>query len=481
MKHNHEPPEPERIHVVLNPLMLSTQPVEERKQTSTPQKEPALTRGGYTRHWPLLLLLGVILFGEVSWLVSLAPTDIARYECYGLTFWLGGHATTLLPHAQCAFLSSATPQTALHMLPLEYPPLTVLLFSLPLLVPLPYYALTFALLMTLIAVAIYWLLARSAAPKAAPIFALYLGLAALAVAQERFDLVPAACTLVCVLAAERGRWRTAYLVLALGVLLKLYPIVLLPALFLAEQRAYASIPSQRLADIWTSPTRWQNCLLFFALLIGVMGLFALLNVNEALMRPLSYFFERPAQIESLLGSLIWAGGVFGASWTTAFDHGSVNISSALLPILSPLNTVATIGGLLVVLWLQWRKNIDLAQTCVALLSVLIATGKVFSPQYLIWIIPLLAYIYARGLTSRVWMACWAAISLLTTLIYLVYYSALPNPATTPTPGLNAAASILATRPGFFELVALRNVLLLLATLALLCGWWGARRRATKSE
>ncbi|MGH2480442.1 MAG: hypothetical protein ACRDHW_12375, partial [Ktedonobacteraceae bacterium] len=387
--------------------------------------------------WLLLLLFLIALFCETGWLVSLAPTDIVHYECYGLTFWLGSHATTLLPPAQCAFLHITTPQTALHMLPQEYPPLTLLLFSLPLLVPLPYYALAFGLLMLLVAAAIYWLLARSDARGAAPLFLLYLVLGTIAVVQERFDLLPAACTLICVLAAERGRWRTAYLALALGVLFKLYPIVMLPALFLAEQRAHLIGQEDMMGRKmwWASKRRWQwqNSLLFAGLLLVVMGGFALLNVNEALIGPLQYFVARPAQIESLAGSVIWASGLFGVPYTPQFAFGSVNLNSDLMRLISPVDTLLTIVGILGVLWLQWRKKIDLAQALVALLCMLLVTGKVFSPQYLIWLFPLLAYIYARRHTNRTWMYCWAAISLLTTIIYIVYYSHLPNPATTPDP------------------------------------------------
>src|SRR5690242_9196152 len=92
----------------------------------------------------LLLLFIALLFCEASWLAYLAATeaDIVHYECYGLTFWLGGHGANLLPAGLCSFLHNSTPQP-LHMLPQEYPPLTVLLFSLPLLFPLPNYALVF--------------------------------------------------------------------------------------------------------------------------------------------------------------------------------------------------------------------------------------------------------------------------------------------------------------------------------------------------
>lgn len=434
----------------------------------------------------LLLLLGAALFCEAGWLVSLAPTDVARYECYGLTFWLGSSATTLLPHAQCAWMHITTPLPALHMLPQEYPPLTILLFSLPLLLPLPYYMLTFVLLMTLLVGLVYWLLTRSEAPGSAPIFLLYLALGAAAVVQERFDLVPAACTLLCVLAAERGRWRTAYIALALGVLFKLYPIVMLPALFLAEQRAVLAnqgfTASQRLWNTraWESVKRWRwrTSLLFVGLIVVVMGSFALLNYNDALVSPLKYFVARPEQIESPVSSLLWAGSHFGSPYTIEFTFGSLNLRSDLMRLISPADTLLTATGLLLALWLQWSKRLDLAQTLVALVCVLMTTGKVFSPQYLIWLFPLLAYIYAQGKTNRAWMGCWAAISLLTTLIYIVYYSRLPDPSRTDPA---TSARIIATLPGFFELVALRNLLLLGTTLAFLCSWWGTRGRLARDN
>jgi hypothetical protein len=312
--------------------------------------------------------------------------------------------------------------------------------------------------------------------------------------QERFDLVPAACTLICLLAAERGHWRTAYFALSLGVLCKLYPIVLLPALFLAEQRAWlARNNAQALAPqrpqqtpgsgtelfagaghqpwfqrAWENAARWTwtNCLLCLGLMILVMGAFALLNFNEAILSQLTYFLQRPPQIESLAGSIIWSGGHWGAPYKIYFAFGSLNITSSLAGWISPAITLLTIAGLLVVFWLQWRRRIDLAQTLTGLVCVLIVTGKVFSPQYLIWLIPFLAVLAARRQTNRLWMIAWAVISVLTTGIYIFYYSRLPDSQT--------AYKVIETLPGFFELVALRNALLVLTTLAFLCNWGKVR-------
>ncbi len=178
----------------------------------------------------------VLMFCASAWQAFWPTTDPARYQCYALTFWLGSTATNLLPAHQCSFLQITTPQAAFHMLPREYPPLTLLPFSLPLLVPIQYYQLAFAFMMSVIILVTYWLLLHYGPRGSAIAFVLYLFIAAYALAQMRYDLLPALLTLLSVIAANRNRWTTAYITLAFGVLLKLYPILLLPSLFIAEQQ-----------------------------------------------------------------------------------------------------------------------------------------------------------------------------------------------------------------------------------------------------
>lgn len=445
-----------------------------------------IRQSAWTPHsWriPLLLLLAGVVFCQACWLAYLTPNepDILHYECYGLTFWLGSHATALLPPHACAFLfqgmpiSPALSALPFHTLPSEYPPLSVLLFSLPLLVPLPWYALAFVCIMTLIAGLLYWLLAQSQARRAAPIFLLYLLLGTIGLFQERFDLLPAACTLLCVLEAQRGRWRMAYVALALGALLKIYPLLMLPALWLAEQQARPArtIDTCRkhpwLARIQEDVQRWHNCLPCIAFLLVVMGSFALLNSQDAVISPLHYFLARPLQIEALSSSLLWSVGHFGIPYTIDFSFGSLNLESWLSSWISPFATLLMLSGSLYLFWLQYRRRIDLLQAMVGLICVLLVTSKVFSPQYLLWLIPLLAYLCARGQTNRLWMFCWATISLLSTAIYLAYYSRLTDP--------RLDAQLIQTFVGFFELIVLRNGLVLVATLAFLGGWWGVRRPA----
>jgi hypothetical protein len=447
---------------------------------------PANSQTTRTRHQPSinktlrLLLLLILICCATAWLVYLAPSDVTHYQCDALVFWFGSHATTWLPTAQCTFLGISSPQQAFHLLPSEYPPLSILLFSIPLLVPLPYYAPTFALFMFLITGFILWLLAHFHSQHAARHFLLSLGLGASVLVQVRFDIFPAACMLICLLAAERKRWNLAYSALAIGVLLKLYPIVALPALFIAEQEAYnhlslsfGTTPEKggawwRQAACQVVGWQWKHFSLFCGILAGVTGGFALLNL-QAVVGPVGYLLQRPIQIESLQSSLLWLAHYAGIPFQIIFSYGSLNILSPVSSAASQTGTGLLVLGSLFIFHLQWKQKLPLGQAVIALLCLLIATGKVFSPQYLIWLIPLIAYVGA----ARLWLYGWGAILVFTAAIYVGYYSQLNNSAT--------AAQTIQMLPGFFVAVSIRNGAFLILTLAYLFNWFNARQRLVSQQ
>src|SRR5205085_3579732 len=148
-----------------------------------------------------------------------------------------------------------------HTLPPEYPLLTLIPFSLALIVPQAYYQVAFAIWMALVAGLIYVVLKRYRSTTAAIAFAVYLMVGSWATAEARFDLITAALTLGAVLLAARARWKWAFALLALATLLKFYPIVLLPPLLIAQQMQSNSK--------WTSWRRWSGLVVFVALCVGV--------------------------------------------------------------------------------------------------------------------------------------------------------------------------------------------------------------------
>ena len=430
-----------------------------------------LARRGLVAYLPVVATV-ILLFCGASWQIFWVHTDAARYQCYALTFWQGSAGTHLLPANQCSFLyqfgmarGSVPP---FHILPFEYPPLTLTLFSPALVVPLLYYQIAFAFLMALAIILIYWLLQRYGPRGAGLACAFYLIIGAWATAEGRFDLVPAGLTLLCLIAAERGRWTLAYVALALAFLLKIYPLLLLPALFLAEQLAYGRLRRPTVAltlktlpgELWytlreAGGWRWKNTLLFCGLILVISGLFALLNFQGAVVSQLSYFADRPVQVESTGSTLLWLATLFGHPATVVYTFGSINIESDLSGLVTlACEILFVLGYALTILW-QWRGRLDVVQSFITLLLVFVVTGKVFSPQYLIWLIPLLAY---SGAFRLPWLILWGVLSILTTAVYPYLYMLAKNATQAP------------FIPGFIECVTIRNILLVMLTLAFLFNW-----------
>lgn len=422
----------------------------------------------------VLLLMCVLLYYGASWQIFKSHTDAASYQCYALAFWHGLTPLPLVPSNQCAFLHDSARSSTLfsqdvilhtlqrwgmpagliqfvaeqsagqplHALPHEYPLLVLLPFSLALFVPAYWYQVAFAGWMLLLAVGMYVLLRRSRG--AALACALYLIAGGWATMAGRFDAVPSLLTLGALLCALHRRWHWAFALLALATLFKFYPLVLLIPFLLARQ--------QEVQGRWYARRRWSPLAVYVLLGVLVTMVSLLLSV-EGTLSPLSYFQSRPVQVESLGASLLWLGSFLGAgSLTYAYTYGSLNVFSPLSAGVSAGITVLLVAGLFYVYWLQWRARLDLARACLLVLLVIIVASKVFSPQYLIWVIPFVAYI-GRGALK--WLVPWTLVGLLTTWIYPYLYL------------MRHRLEDVPTLPLFYPVVTLRNLLLFALTLSLL--------------
>ncbi len=424
-----------------------------------------------------ILILGAmaaLLFWGVKYQIGLFGllTDAAHYQCYIIAFLQGTSATNQLPAPQCEFMNTLDKMTIpapvilhdmqawhlpgwlidfvaaqsvtqpFHALPYEYPLLTLIPFLLGLIGPLAWYQTTFACWMILLAICLYFLLKRYVSWGAAIALALYLPLGSWITLAGRFDLVPAFCTVVALFCAERGRWKWAFALLALATMLKFYPAVLVLPFFVAQQ--------QESRDRWYAWSRLQGLVVFAAVCIGVEALSLLLNVQGTL-APLSYFDTRPIQVESFSSSILWLASIFHVPMKFVYTYGSLNVLSPLSSPVSDLALLALVAGLVYTFWLQWRGKLSLAQATLLTLLIVMLTGKVFSPQYMIWILPFAAIV---GRSNWKWLLAWGIISLLTTLIYPFIY--------------DHAGHILlvALQPLFYPVVTLRNALMLGVVIAL---------------
>lgn len=435
----------------------------------------------WRRGWPLVLELGVLALAvwAANHVINLSVygarvpnEDVREYRRYAQAFWLQA--------------------PLFHHLPVEYPPLSIIPFTLSLLPPAPDVMAVFMIWMGLLFAAGYFWLQRVAGRSRALTYAVYLLVGAAATVFARYDLVPALVTLLALFCLERKRFGWSYVLLGMGVLLKLYPIFLVPAVAIVQWQhlrladttvcpaasaplaAGPSAPTQppgplvkRLRIQWFSADRAAlrsvaRGVAICALVIGGgFGLAALLSGAGAL-SGFGYAGSRPLQIESMPATLLWFGRLFGLPAHDVYTFHSLNLVGPLDALLEPLSALALAAGCLLVYWRQLRGHLSGGQAFVATLCVVLVANKIFSPQYLIWVVPLVAYVVGFDLL-------WLAVCLLTLAIYPFLYFAHPH------------ILLVAADWRFLPTIALRNILLLVVAVRAVLGrpaWDVAAARAT---
>ena len=213
---------------------------------------------------------------------------------------------------------------------------------------------------------------------------------------SRFDLWPAALTTAALAALVAGRLRLGHAALGAAVVAKLYPGVLVPL---------------ALAYVWRRSGR-REALVCGGLLAGVVALAFLpflVLAPGGVWDSLSNQADRPLQIESLgSGLMLAAHQLFGTSVTMSSSHGSQNLAGTAPNVLAVVQTILQ-GVALVATWILFARGPAtrerLLQTSAAALVAFVALGKVLSPQFLIWLIPVVPLVRGRrGLAASALLA-----------------------------------------------------------------------------
>jgi Glycosyltransferase family 87 len=221
---------------------------------------------------------------------------------------------------------------------------------------------------------------------------LALGLAAAAplllgsVVLSRFDLWLAALTAGALAALVSGRDRLGLGVLGLAFAAKLYPAALLPLALTWVWRRRGRREAAACAGVFAAVA--LACFLPF-LVVAPHG------VWDALTRQTN----RPLQIEALgAGFLLVAHQLVDVGVTMRSSHGSQNLAGAGPDALAAIQTVVQLSALVAVsVWFA-RGPADrerLVRASAAAVCAFVAFGKVLSPQFLIWLIPLVPLVRGR--------------------------------------------------------------------------------------
>lgn len=244
----------------------------------------------------------------------------------------------------------------------------------------------FERLMAALGVACVLLVAVVASATWAPLFFAAAPLALGSVMLTRFDLWPATLTVAAIALLVGGRFRLGFGTLGLATAAKLYPALLVPIGF---------------AHVWRLRGRREALICagaFLAVLLAVVVPFAVIAPGDVWD---SFWGQagRPLQIESLgAGLLLASHHLFGLDLTMESSHGSQNLVGGGADALAVTSTLVQAAAL-VAIWLWYARGPAergrLLAASAAAVCAFVAFGKVLSPQFLIWLIPLVPLIGGR--------------------------------------------------------------------------------------
>jgi len=267
----------------------------------------------------------------------------------------------------------------------EYPPAALPVFVLPAVGDGDYRA-RFEGLMAALGVALVLVVAAVSASWWPPFFVAVSPLLLGSVVLSRFDLWPAFLTVAALALLVGGRFRSGFGVLALGAAAKLYPALLAPL---------------AVAHVWRTRGRREAlvCSAVFAAVAAAIVLpFGVLSPGGVWH---SFWVQagRPLQIESLgAGFLLVAHQVFGLELTMESGHGSQNLAGPAADTLALLSTIAQIAAVAAA-WTWYARGPAaggrLIRASAAAAVAFVAFGKVLSPQFLIWLVPLVPLVRGR--------------------------------------------------------------------------------------
>jgi len=199
----------------------------------------------------------------------------------------------------------------------------------------------------------------------------------------RFDLAAALLTAVAVVAVLRRHASIGGVALGAAIATKGYPAALLPIMGIHVAR-----------NIGPRAAR-DACGLAAAIVVAAYAPFVAVAPHGVKWSIDAQLF-RPLEIESL-GGLVYALGhkLLGSP----LESGAYSFSGGSADMVATVSAVVGIG-VLVAIWLRFLGSSADARAftlaCGACVAVVIGFSKVFSPQYLLWLIPLVVMIPGRN-------------------------------------------------------------------------------------
>jgi uncharacterized membrane protein len=262
----------------------------------------------------------------------------------------------------------------------EYPPGSLVSFLVPGVISIAHFTAAFKAFMALCGVATVLLVARI---DRRPAVLIPIALAPLAVGPlllDEFDLWPTLLTVAALLALLRGRGTVGAALLGLGAATKIFPAAILPVALVWLYRRYGRRSAARAAAA------------FAATVVVVYGVFAVVAPG-GIWFSTRVQLQRGLQKESIGAAFLYVLDKLGL-YTAHIRVGNAQwteLTGTAGTALTAISTIAEVAAVLLVVVLAARRAADestLLLAATAAVAGFVAFGKVFSPQYLVWLVPL---------------------------------------------------------------------------------------------
>ncbi|MHB0867528.1 MAG: hypothetical protein ACYC6B_03120 [Thermoleophilia bacterium] len=286
----------------------------------------------------------------------------------------------------------------------EYPPVAMLLFSLPRFLSGSSYMafvfwfeaemLAFSCGIVLLLSALAWRQWRDINMLTGTLalysfFILALG----SIVKLRFDLAVGFLFLSALFCFVTDRRLFAWLLLGVGVMTKIVPVLIAPLFLITHFR------QRQYQEMWMGPV-------VASLTAVIIAIPFLLVAPAGLAGAFLYHVERPLQLESSWATPLLLMRAFGGLDVNIMNsYGSHNVFSAGAGFMATISAPVTMAVLAVAYYVFFRTTavgmtqrewqMQLTRFVMLTIAIFIVGGKVLSPQYFIWLLPLVPLIGGR--------------------------------------------------------------------------------------
>lgn len=346
-----------------------------------------MTFSGLTGRQKTYLLFGAAYaIASILLFVVVRLGDVPSSVYDGYFPYADAMARGVLPYSEEVFVYG-------HWNVWEYPPLTYVFLFIPRLIgwtPASYQATYIAMTFVIFVIGLYYTerIAKDLNKNPFRVMLLYTFLMMIMFEYlvDRFDIIPTVLLIVVLSLAIRKRYEAAFVLLAAGTLLKLFPAFVFPVLliYMISIREYRRVG---LSVVFLTSVA--------GVIVGLLG-----SLGTDPFSFLGYHTDRPLEIESLMASVILFLNLFvNLDISLEFSFGSDNVVGALPDSIAPV-MLWIAGGLMLACCFVYayyafrRRTEDLHDASLAMILILLSFllfSTVFSGQYMVWAIPLILF------------------------------------------------------------------------------------------